>query len=120
MGHTAADNSLVHASKRLDSVPSATGGIARLACAHLRKADIRVAPVLSKSGLTIEQIDNRGARLKVKSQIKFLQLAAEILQDDFLGFHLALDFDLREIGLLYYVLASSKVLADALQRAERY
>ena len=37
-----------------------------------------------------------------------------------LGFHLARDFDLREMGLLYYVLASSDMLGDALRRAERY
>jgi hypothetical protein len=39
-------------------------------------------------------------------------LAAEELRDDFLGFHLARSFDLREIGLAYYVMASSEQLAD--------
>jgi AraC-like DNA-binding protein len=29
-------------------------------------------------------------------------------------------FDLREIGLLYYALASSERLGDSMQRAERY
>jgi hypothetical protein len=42
------------------------------------------------------------------------------MQDEFLGFHLACDLDLREIGLLCYVLASSENLGDALQRAARY
>ena len=37
-----------------------------------------------------------------------------------LGFHSAQTPDLREIGLLYYVLASSKTLTEALQRAARY
>ena len=36
------------------------------------------------------------------------------------GFHLARSFDLREIGLVYYVIASSDQLADALRNAERY
>ena len=31
----------------------------------------------------------------------------------FSGFHLAQECDLREIGLLYYVLASSETLIDA-------
>jgi AraC-like DNA-binding protein len=75
---------------------------------------------LSRAGLTVEQIDDPGVRLTVQSQIKFLELAAEVLHDDSLGFHLAQDYDLREIGLLYYVLASSEILADALHRAERY
>jgi AraC-like DNA-binding protein len=112
----------VHASEltRLDSLPSATGGIARLAYARLRESGIQLAPLLSKAGLTVEQVDDHGVRVKVGSQIRFLELAAEALQDDSLGFHLALDFDLREIGLLYYVMASSETLADALSKAERY
>ena len=105
---------------RFNSVPSATGGIARLACARVRKAGIQLAPLLSRSGLTVEQIDNRHTRLNVQNQIRFLELAADALQNNFLGFQLARDFDLREIGLLYYVLASSETLADSLHRAERY
>jgi len=104
----------------IDSMPSATGGIARLVSARIRESGTELAPLLSKAGLTVEQIDDRNARIKVASQIKFLELSAVASQDDFLGFHLARDFDLREIGLLYYVLASSESLADALQKAERY
>jgi AraC-like DNA-binding protein len=112
----------VRASKpmRFHSMPSATGGIARLVAARLRAAGIALAPLLSRAGLTLEQIDDPGVRLSVQSQIKLLELAAEALPDDFLGFHLAQEYDLREIGLLYYVLASSEILADALHRAERY
>jgi hypothetical protein len=96
--------------KRLSTLPSAAGGISRHACASLREAGIELAPLLAKAGLTNQQIEDRSARLKVQSQIKLLDLAATALQDDFLGFHLARDFDLREIGLLYYVLASSERL----------
>ena len=42
------------------------------------------------------------------------------MQDDCLGFTLARDFDPREIGLLYYVMASSQTLGDALKRVARY
>jgi AraC-like DNA-binding protein len=104
----------------IDSVPSATGGIARLVSERIRESGIELAPLLSKAGLTAEQIDDRNARIKVGSQIKFLEFSAAALQDDFLGFNLARDFDLREIGLFYYVLASSESLADALHKAERY
>ena len=101
-------------------MPSASGGIARLVYARLRERSIPATPLLSKAGLSVEQIDDRSARVKVRSQIRFLELAADALQDDLLGFHLARDYDLREIGLLYYVLASSEVLNDALQKAARY
>ena len=66
--------------------------------------------LLRKADLTHQQIDDPRARLAVKSQIKFLALAANTLNDDCLGFHLAQEFDLRIIGLLYYALASSDTL----------
>jgi AraC-like DNA-binding protein len=45
---------------------------------------------------------------------------AKALGDDLLGFHLSQNFDLRMIGLLYYVLASSETLGEALGRVARY
>src|SRR2546423_6055114 len=106
--------------KDFRSIPNATGGIARLACARLRELGKDVKAVLSKAGLRLEEADDPTARLEVRAQIKFLELAAEELRDDFLGFHLARSFDLREIGLVYYVIACSEQLADALRNAERY
>jgi AraC-like DNA-binding protein len=53
-------------------------------------------------------------------QIRFVELVANALRDDLLGFHLAKSLDLREMGLLYYVSASSETLGDALRRLERY
>ncbi len=104
----------------LGSIPKAAGGIARLACARLSELGKDPAPVLAKAGITAEQLSNRAIWLEVRAQIRLLELAAAELQDDLLGFHLARSFDLREIGLLYYVMASSEQLDDALQGAERY
>jgi Arabinose-binding domain of AraC transcription regulator, N-term len=101
------------------SMPSATGGIARLVCSAVRGAGISLKPVLSKAGLTVEQIDNRNIRVTAGSQIRLLELAADALQDDLPGIHLARDYDLREIGLLYYVSASSDILNEALHRVIR-
>ena len=75
---------------------------------------------LQKAGITQAQIEDNRATIKVRDQIKFLNLLASALDDDFLGLHLGQACDLREIGLLYYVLASSETLIDALQRAVRY
>jgi AraC-like DNA-binding protein len=102
------------------SIPSATGGIARLACARLDKMGKDPTVILSKAGLTAEEACDPVIRLEVSTQIKLLELAAEELQDELLGFHLARSFDLREIGLVYYVMASSAQLADALRNAVRY
>jgi AraC-like DNA-binding protein len=106
--------------RHLGALPTATGGIARLAYARARQAGIELRPLLKKAGLTDQQIKDRGARLAVHHQIQFLNLAANALQDEFLGFHLAQSPDLRELGLLFYVAASSETLGDALQRAARY
>jgi len=106
--------------KTLGRIPSATGGIARLACARLRQEGKDVAGVLSRAGLTPEEADDPTTRLEARSQIKVLQFAAEELHDDCLGIHLARSFDLREVGLLYYVMASSEQLGDALRNCERY
>jgi len=102
------------------SIPSATGGIARLACARLRELGNDVAAVLAEVGARPEQVNDDAIRLEVPKQIRILKLASEKLQDGLLGFHLARNFDLREIGLVYYVIASSDRLADALLNGKRY
>lgn len=106
--------------KRFGTLPTATGGIARLAYASARRAGIALEPLLKKAGLTDQQIKDSGARLAVHDQIRFLNVAAAALGDDSLGFHLAQLPDLRELGLMFYVAASSESLGDALQRAARY
>jgi AraC-like DNA-binding protein len=106
--------------KRLGTLPTATGGIARLAYACAQRAGIELKPLLKKAELTDQQLNDRGARLAVHHQIQFLNVVAKALEDEFLGFHLAQLPDLRELGLLFYVAASSETLGDALHRAARY
>jgi hypothetical protein len=76
--------------------------------------------ILAQAGATAEQAYDDSIRLEVPKQIRILDLAAEELGDELLGFRLGRNFDLREIGLVYYVIASSERLADALRNAERY
>ncbi len=71
-------------------------------------------------GLTPEVIADREERLSVRSQVALLDEAAIALKDDCIGFTLARDFDPRALGLLYYVMASSQTLGDALKRVARY
>jgi AraC-like DNA-binding protein len=106
--------------KRFGGLPSAIGAIARLAYARGKAAGVDVDRLLEKSELTFQQVDDLKVRLKVRDQIRFLNFSAAELDDDFLGFHLALSAELREIGLLYYVAASSVTLLEALERACRY
>jgi AraC-like DNA-binding protein len=104
----------------LSALPTASGAISRLAFARCATAGVQTHALLRKAGLTRVQIDNADARITVQSQIKFLNLAAKALGDEWLGFHLAQAVDLREAGLLYYVMASSDLLCDALQRCAHY
>jgi AraC-like DNA-binding protein len=113
-------SSALNFEKDLPSIPMAQGGLSRLAIAGLKSAGVPVAPLLKRAGLTPEVIAEPEERLSVQSQIRLLDEAAIALKDDCLGFTLARDHDPRKIGLLYYVMASSRTLGEALQRLARY
>jgi AraC-like DNA-binding protein len=104
----------------LGAVPHADGLLARLACARARTAGIALPPLLRKANLTVQQIDDSRLRLAARDQIQLVNLVADAVPDDLLGVHLAEHCDLREMGLLYYVLASSETVMEALRRASRY
>src|SRR4029077_18358347 len=106
--------------QNLPAIITAQGGLSRLAMARLESAGVPVAPLLKRVGLTPELIADPEERLSVQSQIALLDEAAIALKDDCLGFTLARDHDPREIGLLYYVMASSQTLGDGLRRIARY
>jgi AraC-like DNA-binding protein len=112
--------SALKSERDLASIPMAGGGLSRLAIARLESAGVPVAPFLKRVGLTPEVIADPEERLSVRSQVALLDEAAVALKDDGLGFTLAREFDPRELGLLYYVMASSQTLGDALKRVARY
>jgi Arabinose-binding domain of AraC transcription regulator, N-term len=113
-------SSALNSEQDLDSIPTAQGGLSRLAIARLQSAGVEVAPLLRRVGLTPEVIADPEERLSVRSQVALLDEAAIALNDDCLGFTLVRDHDPREIGLLYYVMASSQTLGDGLKRIARY
>jgi len=113
-------SSALNSEQDLASIPTAGGGLSRLAIARLKSAGVPVAPLLQRSGLTPEVIADPEERLSVRSQIALLDEVAIALKDDCLGFTLARDFEPRELGLLYYVVASSQTLGDGLRRVARY
>jgi hypothetical protein len=113
-------SSALNSEQDLASIPMAQGGLSRLAIARLKSTGVPVEPLLERAGMTPELVAEPQMRLSVRSQIAFLNEAATALKDDCLGFRLARDHDPREIGLLYYVMASSLTLGEALQRLARY
>ncbi len=106
--------------KSFGTLPTAIGTVTRLAHAAVRSAGLDPAPLLRKAGLTERQVEDRAMRLDVHHQIRFVGMAADAVGDPFFGFHLAQRANLRELGFLYYVAASSERLGDAMRRAARY
>src|SRR5262249_31154192 len=105
--------------RELAGTPTAAGLATRLANAYLEQKGVDPAPLLSRCQLTARALEDR-SRISAISQIKFLDFASEATGDEWICVTLAEDFDLREMGLLYYVAASSHRLGDALKRLERY
>jgi AraC-like DNA-binding protein len=105
---------------RFSSLPTASGAIARAAYARALEARLEVEPLLKSSHLTPQQVKNSQFRIPVKNKIQFLSVVADELPDPYLGIHVAEGVELREMGLVYYVIASSETLGDALRRLARY
>jgi AraC-like DNA-binding protein len=96
---------------------TADGVATRLAIKELKKSKIDPRPLLAKAGIApAEELKRVGA----ENQIRFLQITAETIGDSELGFHLAQHFDLRECGMLYYVLAASPNIGEAIRNLVRY
>ncbi len=101
-------------------LPRSSGVISRLAYARAEGDGVDLEPILKRAAIARQEIENPHATIRVRDQIEFLKAIATAVEDDLLGFHLARPCDLRGVGLLYYVTASSDTLVDALVRAARY
>jgi hypothetical protein len=66
----------LNSEQELASIPTAQGGLSRLAIAHLKSAGVPVAPLLRRVGLTPEVIADPEERLSVRSQITLLDEVA--------------------------------------------
>ncbi len=91
-----------------------------LAERELITSSIDPAPLLIKSGLPSPLSSRTLTQISFRSQSAFIDLAADALKDDLLGFHLALSFDFRTLGFIYYVVASAETLGEALANEEEY
>ena len=96
------------------------GVATRLAIRELKKAKIDPGPLVAKVGISLPKLGEEPKRVGAEGQIRFLEAAAEALGDSALGLHLAQHFDLRECGMLYYVLAASPNIGEAIRNLARY
>jgi AraC-like DNA-binding protein len=98
-----------------------TRGIAaRETLRYLDRNGIDAEPMLSKAELSRVQLIEDPGGVSAVSQHRFLEIAAAETNDPLLGLHVAAIMDLREIGLLFYLAASSETVAEALEYVARY
>ena len=95
-------------------LPTVTGIAARLAIAALKKHNVGIAPLLQRAGLSPHDFDGLQHRISAASQGKFLEYAAEAMDDGAFGLHLAKEANPRETGLLFYVTSAAINVEEAL------
>jgi AraC-like DNA-binding protein len=107
------------------TLPTVTGFAAKQAIAALRTHNINVDPLLRRAGLSEQDLLATRAsplhhRVSAVGQARFLDYAAEALDDSAFGLHLAEKTDPRDAGILFYVASGAKNVGEALALFERY
>ncbi|HEY4472999.1 MAG TPA: AraC family transcriptional regulator ligand-binding domain-containing protein [Stellaceae bacterium] len=98
-----------------------TRGIAaRETLYYLDRNGIDAGALLLRSELGRAQLTQDPGGVSAASQHRFLELAAIEMDDPLLGLHIAAAMDLREIGLLFYLTASSATVGEALEHLAQY
>jgi AraC-like DNA-binding protein len=104
-------------------LPTVTGFAARHAIAALRRHNIATAPLLRRAGLPEHDFGDSNPlhhRVPAAGQAKFLNYAAEAMNDTAFGLHLAEQADPRDAGILFYVASGAQSLGEALTLFARY
>ena len=101
-------------------LPTVTGIAARLAITALKTHNVAIAPLLQRAGLSAHDFDIGEQRISAASQGKFLEYAAEAMDDSAFGLHLAEKANPREAGLLFYVTSAASNIEEALALFARY
>jgi AraC-like DNA-binding protein len=108
-------------------LPTAMGFAAKEAIAALRDRRIEIAPLLRRAGLsehdlTLAEIDGNltSHRVAAIAQVKFLDYAAEAMNDSAFGLHLVEQTDPRDAGIYFYIASAAKDIDEALALYARY
>jgi AraC-like DNA-binding protein len=93
--------------------------LVRLAARRLKRAQKRTADRAARR--LCRTIQARRADVTAQLQrIGFIDEAAKLLGDDRFGFHLAMESNTRELGILHYICAASDNALDATRNLSRY
>ena len=96
------------------------GVAARESVHYLDRNGIDPDPLLSQAELSRGQLSLDPGGVSFASQHRFLELAAIEANDSLLGLHVAAEMDVRGIGILFYLAASSATVIVALEHLARY
>jgi AraC-like DNA-binding protein len=96
------------------------GVAAREALRYLDKRGVEAEPLLSQAELSRARLMEDPGGISVAAQHRFLELAAAEVNDPLFGLHVAAELDLRDIGILFYLQASSATVGEALEHLARY
>ena len=103
------------------ALPTVTGFAAGRAISALRRRGVAVAPLLQRAGLSEGDFEGRPSRrVSAAAQGKFLELAAEAMDDGAFGLHLAEEADPRDAGIVFYVASGARDIGEALALFARY
>jgi Arabinose-binding domain of AraC transcription regulator, N-term len=92
----------------------------------LRKRNITTAPLLLRAGLSehglvlaADESDGLAKRVSAVAQCRFLEYAAEAMDESAFGLHLAKQIDPRDVGLYFYASSAAEdtTQPDAVRRA---
>jgi hypothetical protein len=98
-----------------------TRGIAaRETLSYLDRKGIDAEPLLLKVELSRGRLSQDPGGISFASQHRFLELAATETNNSLLGLHVAAEMDVRAVGILFYLAASSATVAEALEHLVRY
>jgi hypothetical protein len=94
------------------ALPTVTGFAAKQAIAALQTHKINTAPLLHRAGLSEQGLEAarrspQQHRVSAIAQARFLDYAAEALDDSAFGLHLAQQANPRDAGILFYVVSGA-------------
>jgi AraC-like DNA-binding protein len=87
---------------------------------YLDRKGIDAERALFGAELSRHQLSQDDIGVSVASQYRFLELAAIEANDQLLGLHVAAEMDMRAIGILFYLMGSSRTVSEALENFARY
>jgi AraC-like DNA-binding protein len=107
------------------ALPTVTGFAAKQAIAALQTHKISAAPLLHRAGLSEQGLEAAGRsplhhRVSAVGQARFLDYAAEALDDSAFGLHLAQLANPRDAGILFFVVSGATNVSGALTLFARY